>query len=113
LLPAGVAAWLEAHSVPVKVEDDDAWHARLTFRPETIEVGGPATPPKPIHRIRLIGGNGLTASRALRGDPEVAIYDAPVTASGRVELLPFFREQAISITNHRYGAIVDLTDAVI
>ncbi|GAA4188961.1 bifunctional proline dehydrogenase/L-glutamate gamma-semialdehyde dehydrogenase [Gryllotalpicola kribbensis] len=112
-LPAGVAAWLEAHSVPVKVEDDDAWHARLTFRPETIEVGGPATPPKPIHRIRLIGGNGLTASRALRGDPEVAIYDAPVTASGRVELLPFFREQAISITNHRYGAIVDLTDAVI
>ncbi|GAA4170268.1 bifunctional proline dehydrogenase/L-glutamate gamma-semialdehyde dehydrogenase [Gryllotalpicola koreensis] len=105
-LPDGIAAWLDAHSVPVKVEDDDAWLARLTFRPETIEVGGPATHPKPIHRIRLIGGNGLAAARALRGDPEVAIYDGPVTASGRVELLPFFREQSISITNHRYGAVL-------
>ncbi|GAA4163055.1 bifunctional proline dehydrogenase/L-glutamate gamma-semialdehyde dehydrogenase [Gryllotalpicola daejeonensis] len=112
-LPAGIAAWLEAHSVPVKVEEDEAWLARLTFRPETIEVGGPAAHPKPIHRIRLIGGNGLAAARALRGDPEVAIYDAPVTASGRVELLPFFREQAISITNHRYGAVGNLTDGLI
>jgi RHH-type proline utilization regulon transcriptional repressor/proline dehydrogenase/delta 1-pyrroline-5-carboxylate dehydrogenase len=112
-LPAGIAAWLEAHSVPVKVEDDEAWLARLAFRPETIEVGGPAMHPKPIHRIRLIGGNGVAAARALRGDPEVAIYDGPVTASGRVELLPFFREQAISITNHRYGAVGHLTDGVI
>ncbi|AYG03692.1 proline dehydrogenase family protein [Gryllotalpicola protaetiae] len=112
-LPAGIATWLEAHSVPVKIEDDDAWLARLAFRPETIEVGGPAMHPKPIHRIRLIGGNGLAAARALRGDPEVAIYDAPVTASGRVELLPFFREQSISITNHRYGAVAHLTDDVI
>jgi len=105
-LPSGIAAWLEAHSVPVKVEGDEEWLARLTFRPETIEVGGPAMHPKPIHRIRLIGGNGLAAGRALRGDPEVAVYDGPVTGSGRVELLPFFREQAISITNHRYGAVL-------
>jgi RHH-type transcriptional regulator, proline utilization regulon repressor / proline dehydrogenase / delta 1-pyrroline-5-carboxylate dehydrogenase len=112
-LPAGIAAWLEAHSVPVTVEDDDAWLGRLAFRPETIEVGGPAMHPKPIHRIRLIGGNGLAAARALRGDPEVAIYDGPVTASGRVELLPFFREQSISITNHRYGTVGRLTDEVI
>jgi RHH-type proline utilization regulon transcriptional repressor/proline dehydrogenase/delta 1-pyrroline-5-carboxylate dehydrogenase len=42
----------------------------------------------------------------------VAIYDGPVTASGRVELLPFFREQSISLTDHRYGAPSSLTDGM-
>jgi RHH-type proline utilization regulon transcriptional repressor/proline dehydrogenase/delta 1-pyrroline-5-carboxylate dehydrogenase len=112
-LPAGVGAWLEAHSVPVRIEDDDVWLGRLTFKPETIEVGGPTVHTRPVHRVRLIGGNGIAAARALRGDVDVAVYDGPVTASGRVELLPFFREQAISITNHRYGAPAHLTDGVI
>jgi RHH-type proline utilization regulon transcriptional repressor/proline dehydrogenase/delta 1-pyrroline-5-carboxylate dehydrogenase len=39
------------------------------------------------------------------GDPDVAIYAGPVTSSGRVELLPFVREQAISVTTHRYGIV--------
>jgi RHH-type proline utilization regulon transcriptional repressor/proline dehydrogenase/delta 1-pyrroline-5-carboxylate dehydrogenase len=40
---------------------------------------------------------------AVGGDPDVAIYSGPVTLSGRVEALPFLKEQAISITNHRFG----------
>ena len=108
-----VGALLHDVGVTVHAQDDDAWLGRLAFRPETIEVGGPATHPKPIHRIRLIGGNGLAAARARRGDPEVAIYDAPVTASGRVELLPFFREQSISITNHRFGNPTHLSDDIL
>jgi RHH-type transcriptional regulator, proline utilization regulon repressor / proline dehydrogenase / delta 1-pyrroline-5-carboxylate dehydrogenase len=39
----------------------------------------------------------------LDGDPDVAIWSGPVTAAGRVELLPFLREQAVSITAHRFG----------
>ena len=35
--------------------------------------------------------------------PDVAIYSGPVTAAGRIELLPFLREQAVSITAHRFG----------
>ena len=31
------------------------------------------------------------------------MYDGEVTESGRIELLPYFREQAVSITAHRFG----------
>ncbi|MCW2752478.1 MAG: 1-pyrroline-5-carboxylate dehydrogenase [Aeromicrobium sp.] len=54
-------------------------------------------------RIRLVGGHAKEIAVALDGDPDVAIYADPVTMSGRVEALPFLREQAISITNHRFG----------
>ena len=54
-------------------------------------------------RIRLIGGSALALAEALGGTPDVAIYSAPVTTEGRIELLPFLREQAISITAHRFG----------
>ena len=35
--------------------------------------------------------------------PDVAVYFAPVTEAGRIEMLPFLREQAVSITAHRFG----------
>jgi RHH-type proline utilization regulon transcriptional repressor/proline dehydrogenase/delta 1-pyrroline-5-carboxylate dehydrogenase len=58
-------------------------------------------------RIRLIAPNGAEIARELHvvldGDPDVAIYSGAVTAAGRVELLPFLREQAVSITAHRFG----------
>jgi RHH-type transcriptional regulator, proline utilization regulon repressor / proline dehydrogenase / delta 1-pyrroline-5-carboxylate dehydrogenase len=54
-------------------------------------------------RIRVTGSPGYDVSRAVGGDPDVAIYGGAVTQSGRIELLPFLREQAISITNHRFG----------
>ncbi len=58
-------------------------------------------------RIRLIAPGGAARARelhtALEGDPDVAIWSGAVTASGRVELLPFLREQAVSITTHRFG----------
>ena len=50
---------------------------------------------------------------ALGGSPNVAIYDGPVTPSGRVEVLTFLHEQAISITNHRFGNPTTLSDGVI
>jgi len=34
------------------------------------------------------------------------IGDPPATEAGRIEMLPFLREQAISVTNHRFGTIL-------
>ena len=55
-------------------------------------------------RIRLLGSRADAMAVALDGAPEVAIYADDVTESGRVEMLPFVREQAVSITAHRFGA---------
>lgn len=55
-------------------------------------------------RIRLLGSRADAMSVALDGAPEVAIYADEVTESGRVEMLPFVKEQAVSITAHRFGA---------
>ncbi|NRQ50887.1 bifunctional proline dehydrogenase/L-glutamate gamma-semialdehyde dehydrogenase [Aeromicrobium stalagmiti] len=54
-------------------------------------------------RVRLIGTSAKELATTVEGDPDVAIYAGPVTPSGRVEALPFLQEQAISITNHRFG----------
>ncbi|NQX11755.1 bifunctional proline dehydrogenase/L-glutamate gamma-semialdehyde dehydrogenase [Microbacteriaceae bacterium VKM Ac-2855] len=64
-------------------------------------------------RIRLIGAPASSLAEATGGRPDVAIYANPVTESGRVELLPFLREQAVSITAHRFGTPNGLTDALI
>jgi RHH-type proline utilization regulon transcriptional repressor/proline dehydrogenase/delta 1-pyrroline-5-carboxylate dehydrogenase len=75
----------------VVVETDKRWHARL--------VGGALQ----TTRIRLIGGDASALAHILKGDPDIAIYGGPVTTAGRVELLPFLHEQAISITAQRFG----------
>ncbi len=64
-------------------------------------------------RVRLIGSAAADLARAVGGDPDVAIHAGTVTQSGRIELLPFLREQAISITNHRFGNHDRAFDAVL
>ncbi len=54
-------------------------------------------------RVRLAGGGGSALAAALEGDLDVAIYDGPVTTAGRIELLPFLQEQAVTVTAHRFG----------
>lgn len=73
----------------VKVETDSAFLVRSA-------EGLPA-------RIRLIGGDASALATALRGSPDVAVWAGPVTGAGRIELLPFLREQSVSITAHRFG----------
>jgi RHH-type transcriptional regulator, proline utilization regulon repressor / proline dehydrogenase / delta 1-pyrroline-5-carboxylate dehydrogenase len=68
------------------VEPRDAWTSRL----------GPG-------RARLVGGSVSDVVTATAGRPDLAVYGGPVTESGRLELLPFLREQAISLTAHRFG----------
>ena len=83
-------------AVEVLVESDARWHARAG--------SGQAA----LSRVRLLGGpalddSALALATVLGGNPDVAIYAGPVTASGRIELLPFLQEQSISITAHRFG----------
>ncbi|MFC5502334.1 bifunctional proline dehydrogenase/L-glutamate gamma-semialdehyde dehydrogenase [Lysinimonas soli] len=58
-------------------------------------------------RVRLVAPRGSRVagelSVAIDGSPDVAIWAGPVTSAGRIEMLPFLREQSISITAHRFG----------
>jgi RHH-type proline utilization regulon transcriptional repressor/proline dehydrogenase/delta 1-pyrroline-5-carboxylate dehydrogenase len=54
-------------------------------------------------RVRLVGGDPLAFAGVIEGSPDVAVWSGPVTTAGRIELLPFLREQAVSITAHRFG----------
>ncbi|WP_082492409.1 bifunctional proline dehydrogenase/L-glutamate gamma-semialdehyde dehydrogenase [Leifsonia sp. Root4] len=104
-LPAAVQAQLESRDIVVKTESDAAWLQRAAS-------GGIAT-----SRVRIVdaigGGASAALSAALGGSPDVAIYDHEVTQAGRIELLPFLREQAISITAHRFGNPSTLSEGVI
>jgi RHH-type proline utilization regulon transcriptional repressor/proline dehydrogenase/delta 1-pyrroline-5-carboxylate dehydrogenase len=98
-LPAGLRAALAENVGGVTVEDDAAWLARAATLP--------------LRRVRLIGGGAAALAAVTGGRPDLAVYAQPVTESGRIELLPFLQEQAISITAHRFGTPNGLTDAVI
>ncbi|HXH36363.1 MAG TPA: bifunctional proline dehydrogenase/L-glutamate gamma-semialdehyde dehydrogenase [Plantibacter sp.] len=66
--------------------------------PELVTVPGGVEALRPVREPLA-----ARLAEALDGDPEVAIFAGPVTQAGRVELLPFLREQSISITAHRFG----------
>ena len=108
-VPPMVRNLLAERGVAVSVESDSEWLERAA-------AGGIRT-----SRVRLIGGDRLTgahaaASRlahALDGSPDIAVYAHPVTQAGRIELLPFLREQAISITAHRFGNPSTLSEGII
>ena len=104
-VPSALAdALTPALSAPLTVEDDDTWLAGAAQR-----GGG---------RLRLLGAPaGSAVHGALMevtgGRPDLAVWAQPVTEAGRVELLPFLREQAVSITAHRFGTPNHLTDALL
>jgi len=95
-LPATLIERVASGSSPVairdvKIESDATWLARAA-------AGAIETP-----RVRLVGGDVTALAAAVGGTPDLAIYAGAVTAAGRVELLPFLREQAVSVTAHRFG----------
>jgi RHH-type proline utilization regulon transcriptional repressor/proline dehydrogenase/delta 1-pyrroline-5-carboxylate dehydrogenase len=90
-LPAAARAWLEGAGVPLAVEDDSAWRRRAT---QLVRDGG---------RVRLLGGSADDFAAITGGSPAVALYAGEAVTAGRVEMLTFLREQAVSITAHRFG----------
>ncbi|MBV0893906.1 bifunctional proline dehydrogenase/L-glutamate gamma-semialdehyde dehydrogenase [Microbacterium sp. NC79] len=85
------------------VEDDVTFATRM----------GAAAPDHMGTRIRLIGGTTRLVAEATNGSPDVAIYAGAVTESGRIEMLPFVQEQAVSVTAHRFGTANHLTDTIL
>ena len=104
-LPAQLQAVLTGLDITVTVESDAGWLASAARLAAAGKLSGA--------RIRLIGGDATALAEATGGRPDLAIYAHPVTEAGRVELLPFLHEQAISITAHRFGTPNHLSDALI
>ena len=59
---------------------------------------------KPGTKLFLVGSKEPKID-ALQGNPDLFVIDTPITKSGRATMLAFYREQSISITQHRFGAI--------
>ncbi|QMU96392.1 aldehyde dehydrogenase family protein [Microbacterium esteraromaticum] len=116
-LPAGIRGELGDLGVAVAVESDTEWIERMLHRGDIVADGVSA--PAVEERVRLVGGRESatalhrTLAEALDGDPDLAVYDGEVTSAGRLELLPFVHEQAISITAHRFGNPDDWSSDVI
>ena len=104
-LPAQLRTVLSGLGIDLAVENDAGWLASAG------RFAGAGR--LPISRIRLIGGDARALAEATGGRPDLAIYFHPVTEAGRVELLPFLHEQAISITAHRFGTPNHLSDGLI
>ncbi|MEQ4520368.1 bifunctional proline dehydrogenase/L-glutamate gamma-semialdehyde dehydrogenase [Pseudarthrobacter sp. B907] len=104
-LPAQLRAVLSGLGVAITVEDDAAWLASAARLAGATKL--------PVTRIRLIGGDAKALAEATGGRPDLAVYSHPVTEAGRVELLPFLHEHAVSITAHRFGTANHLSDSLI
>jgi RHH-type transcriptional regulator, proline utilization regulon repressor / proline dehydrogenase / delta 1-pyrroline-5-carboxylate dehydrogenase len=98
-LPSAVSRLLHTHGVACRVEDADAWQT-------TLRGDAPA-------RVRLIGGSSEAFAEASGGRADIALYAQPVVEAGRIELLTFLREQAISITAHRFGSPTALVEGLL
>ncbi len=97
VLPEAVTSLAESYGMRVRHADDEAWRAQFARDPAA--------------RIRLVGGDAADVIAATGGRPDVAVWAQPVTEAGQVELLVFLREQAVSVTAHRFGTPNHLTDA--
>ena len=110
-LPQPVLELLESLDIEVTVEDASSWESRLSMVANSGGLG---------MRVRVLGPRDETsaqrwahASRASSGSPDVALYTGDVTSCPHAELLPFLREQAVSITNHRIGTPLDLAQELL
>ncbi len=98
-LSAELSRALDEAGVSIVVQTDDAWLASASRIKDS--------------RVRLVGGGHTELATALGGSPDVALFSDEVTEAGRIELLPFLREQAIAITAHRFGNPDHWSEAVL
>ncbi|MFM1993801.1 MAG: hypothetical protein RL537_490 [Actinomycetota bacterium] len=85
-LPERILKFVRKAGVKVSVEEEAAWLASLARSPR---------------RVRVIGG--INRELSALANVDVAVFDCEQTESGIIELLPFYKEQAVSITAHRFG----------
>lgn len=94
-LPPALRQALSGLAVPVTTQSRAEWISSQACRS--------------AHRVRLIGDTYRDFTAEV-SRPDLAVYAQPVTEAGRLELLPFLHEQAVSITAHRFGTPNHLTD---
>jgi len=100
-LPRDLAKIFRGYELEVVFEETDAWLLRV----QRIA----AADPQGARRIRLIGTAETEATVAAAShSPETGVYTQPVTSAGRLEMLPFVREQSVTMTAHRFGTLNDL-----
>ncbi len=97
-LPPEVVAWATRYGLDVEVEDRTSFLERITVDDPAADV-----------RVRAVGTDREAIQNAIGGRINVAVWDGPVTVAARVEALPFLREQAVSITTHRFGNPTSVT----
>ena len=102
-LPRQTVDFLESRGADVVLESDEDFLAYAATRADSADGV----------RCRLIDSDPRALAEAVGGSVDVGIYAEPITGCGRVELLPFVREQAVSATNHRFGNPTKLLDGVI
>ena len=86
-LPKRLRKIVEKSGIRVTVESDDSWLSRL----------------QAPSRWRYVGQKLIITANSPLANCEVTLYDSEVTESGVIELLPYFKEQAVSMTAHRFG----------
>jgi RHH-type proline utilization regulon transcriptional repressor/proline dehydrogenase/delta 1-pyrroline-5-carboxylate dehydrogenase len=104
-------------SAPVPSAVAEAARDFATFVVETNEQWLVSAAKLENTRVRLLEGDDAAVATATssasaaaaaltfatNGRPDIAVYANPVTEAGRIEMLPFLKEQAVSITAHRFG----------
>ncbi len=97
-LDAAIKALLQDADVDVAIQDSATWSARLRSSPPS--------------RVRLVGGSREAFAQHSGGRVDLKLYAQPVVEAGRVELLTFLDEQAVSATAHRFGSPTPLVDGL-
>ena len=104
-LTPGLAGFASKHGVSVMVQDEAAWlNWARSWAAHDAGFDG---------RIRIIGETRTKVAEAIDGSVDIAIWDHPVTYSGRVEMIPFLHEQAVALTNHRFGDPTPITKGIL
>lgn len=111
-LPEQISSALRDAGIDYGVDDLARWYDR---------VAGLAArrDPNTSTRIRIVAGDNdrdrvaRDTVAAAGGAPDIALYGGPVVSAGRVEMLAHLREQAISVTAHRFGTPDHLSDGLV
>lgn len=101
-LPLELLGWTTRYGFDVAKQSGDEFTEMLTVSEAADEV-----------RVRALGISRGEIQRNLGGTINVAIWDGPATTAARVEAIPFVREQAVSITTHRFGNPTSVTKGIL